>query len=361
MPEKLKDRFFTKESIRLFAETISQYYSEFDQNNFFQLVYDDTWEQLELKAKMRHTTHCLHKCLPTNYIESLVILIKAASKVKGFEAMTFPDYVEVYGMEHWEESLNALGQFTRYYSSEFAIRPFLDKDPDLTMQYMMAWADSDHDNVRRFSSEGCRPRLPWAMLLPKFIVNPKPVLKVLEKLKNDPSEFVRKSVANNLNDISKDHPEVVIEVAERWYGASDRINWIVKHGLRTLLKQGNTRAMRLFGFGDPAKLEVNNLTFNRNDLKIGEKVQFTFELINQEKEVKKIRIEYAVDFVKANGKTSRKVFQIIEKEYSPGKFTLKRNHSFANLTTRKHYPGEHFMTIIVNGVEKAKESIVLNL
>jgi len=357
MPEKLKDLFFTQESLTHFADSINVTYTEFDKKKFLKLIYDDLWDSLELKAKMWHTTKCLHKTLPNDYLEALVILVKAAPTIKGFEAMTLPDYVEKYGMDHWEESLNALGHFTKYASSEFAIRPFLDKKPDLTMHYMLNWAESEHENVRRFASEGCRPRLPWAMILTKFIVNPNPIIEVLEKLKDDESEFVRKSVANNLNDISKDHPEIVMEVCERWYGKSERTNWIVKHACRTLLKQGNTRAMRLFGFGDPEHLEIRNLKMDKTTLKIGESLNFSFELINHEDKECKVRLEYAVDFVKANGKTSGKVFQIIEKEYKSGIHLLKRKHSFANLSTRKHYPGTHSLTIIVNGVMQAEQTL----
>ncbi|MCF8378351.1 MAG: DNA alkylation repair protein [Bacteroidales bacterium] len=360
MPDKLKDMFFTKESIQLFASIILKFYPDFNTKKFQGLIYDENWSTLELKARMRHTTTCLYQCLPKDYIESLVILIKAAPEVKGFEAMTLPDFVEVYGMDHWEESLNALGQFTRYYSSEFAIRPYLDKNPDLAIQYMLSWAESKHDNVRRFASEGCRPRLPWAMILPKFIANPLPVLTVLEKLKNDPSEFVRKSVANNLNDISKDHPDIAIETAERWYGNSPETNWIVKHGLRTLLKQGNIRAMRLFGFGDPAKIQIDDFKLSKEKLTIGEELKFSFELNSKESGAKNIRIEYIVDFVKANGKASQKVFQIIEKEYKPGRHKLERKHSFKNLSTRKHYPGLHKFKLIVNGEPKAEANVLVN-
>ena len=357
MPEKLKNLFFTEDSLNSFAEPIKKNYHKFDDGKFLKLIYDDTWENLELKAKMRHTTKCLHKTLPGDYIEVLTILMKAAPEIKGFEAMTLPDYIELYGMDHWEESLNALGYFTQYSSSEFAIRPFLDKDPELGMFYMSNWAEHMHENVRRFASEGCRPRLPWAMILPKFIVDPQPILEVLEKLKDDPSEFVRKSVANNLNDISKDHPEKVLDICERWYGKSERTNWIVKHACRTLLKQGNTRAMRLFGFGDPEYLEIRNLKMDNTTLKIGDNLNFSFELINHEDKKCKVRLEYAIDFVKANGKHSRKIFQIIEKSYKPGRHVLKRKHSFIDLTTRKHYPGIHKISIIVNGVKRIQKEI----
>lgn len=359
MAEKLKNLFFTHDSIRQLADSIFIFYPAFDKDKFLKLIYDDTWEKLELKAKMRHTTHCLYKCLPENYLEALLVLIKAAPEIKGFEAMTLPDYIELYGMQHWEESLNALGQFTRYASSEFAIRPYLNQNPELVMFYMMTWAESAYENVRRFASEGCRPRLPWAMILPKFIVDPNPVIKVLEKLKDDPSLFVRKSVANNLNDISKDHPELVLDIAERWYGKSARTDWIVKHALRTLLKQGNKRALALFGFGDHYKLMVKNFSFDKKAINKGETLTFSFDMVNAEFKIRLVRIEYAIDFVKASGKSSRKVFQITEKEFTPGTHFITKRHAFIDLSTRKHYSGPHKFSIIVNGEVKGEKSIVL--
>jgi len=355
MAERLKNLFYTKESLLAFAKSIESQHEDFDKSRFFKYIYDDSWDKLELKEKMRHVTNSLYQTLPKDYISALVILVKAAPGIKGFEAMCLPDYVEVYGMGYWEESLNALGHFTRYSSSEFAIRPFLDQDPDITMQYMMSWAKSEHENVRRFASEGCRPLLPWAMALPKFKKDPTKVLQVLELLKDDESEFVRKSVANNLNDISKDNPDIALNIAESWLGSSARTDWIVKHAMRTLLKQGNIRALRLFDFGDPARIEINHLKIENSKIKIGEDLVFSFRMSNQQKNNCKIRLEYAIDYVKANGKTTRKVFQIIEKEYESGEFDFKRKQSFKNMTTRKHYPGIHKVTIVVNGVDKRSQ------
>ncbi|MCB0805201.1 MAG: DNA alkylation repair protein [Bacteroidales bacterium] len=359
MAEKLKDQFFTHYTIDRFADALQKQSKTFSKEQFIRLVFDNKWETLELKARMRHVTVCLRACLPEDYVSALLILVKIAPAVKGFEGMVLPDFVEQYGMDHWEESLNALGHFTRYSSSEFAIRPFLDQNPGLVMHYMLQWADSEHENVRRFASEGCRPRLPWAMLLPKFIVDPKPVLEVLEKLKDDPSLFVGRSVANNLNDISKDHPDLVMDVAVKWYGYSDRTNWVIKHGLRTLLKNGNKRALNLLGVANAEKLDILNLKLSKTSLKIGEAFQFLFELDNRTNKTLKVRLEYIIRFAKAYGKSSEKVFQIAEKEMPPGKTTIKRKHAFADLTTRKHYPGEHTLTVVANGERKAEMRFVL--
>ncbi|RKX19178.1 MAG: DNA alkylation repair protein, partial [Candidatus Zixiibacteriota bacterium] len=256
----------------------------------------------------------------------------------------------------------ALAIFTKYSSSEFAIRPFINKDEKYerrTMAFMKRLAKDKDKNVRRFASEGCRPRLPWAMALPNLKKDPSSIFPILELLKNDESEFVRKSVANNLNDISKDHPNLALKIAKQWFGKSENTNWIVKHACRTLLKAGNSEAMVLFGFGDPKNISVNKLSLDKKKIKIGEKSEFNYILKVGGKKQSKIRLEYAVTFAKANNKFSKKVFKISEKSYDPGEYDLSKKHSFANLSTRKHYAGKHQIAIIVNGVEKAKVSLAL--
>jgi len=359
MADKLKDQFFTNNSIDQLAVAIRKHDPVFDTEKFKQLVFDTQWNKLELKGRMHHIARCLHQCLPQDYVTALVTLVKAAPAVKGFEGMVFPDFVEQFGLDYWEESLNALGHFTKYSSSEFAIRPFIAKNPELVMKYMMIWAENENERVRRFASEGCRPRLPWAMILHPFIIDPAPVLNVLEKLKNDPSEFVRKSVANNLNDISKDNPEIALETAVRWYGYSDRTNWIVKQGLRTLLKKGNTRALTLFGVAESDQFEVQNLAVDKDKLKIGESLHFSFTLYNGGKATLPARLEYVVVYVKSGEKKSEKVFQIATKEIEPGAITFKRTLSLADLTTRKHHPGIHKIIIVVNGTRMAECSFIL--
>ena len=359
MPEQLKNIFFTPESLESLAANIQSVYSEFDKDRFLELVNDEEWESRELKEKMYHTTRSLHATLPSSYAEALSILEQIAPDVHGFEAMCLPDYVEQYGRHDWDLSLPALGHFSRYSSSEFAIRPFLVGDPERVMPYMLKWAEDKNPNLRRFASEGCRPRLPWAMALPAFKIDPSPILPVLEKLKDDESEYVRKSVANNLNDISKDHPELVLDICERWYGQSDNTDWIVKHGCRTMLKAGDPRALLLFGFTDPVNVHIKSLQLDHQIISIGEVVHFSFDLLIDGGEPAKVRLEYVVDFQKARRKRSQKVFQISERIYPPGSHSLSKKHSFQNMSTRTHYPGEHFIAIIVNGVEKAKASIMI--
>ncbi|MBN2413464.1 DNA alkylation repair protein [candidate division KSB1 bacterium] len=353
MAERLKDIFFTETSLNKFADTIKQYYPEFDKKKFLALVFDENWESLELKAKMRHTTLCLHETLPKDFGKALDILKQTAPLTKGFEVMVHHDYVELYGLDNWDLSLPALGYFTQYGSSEFAIRPFLDKEPEKVMAWMNKWAKDKDEKVRRFASEGCRPRLPWAMALPKFKKDPGPILPVLEKLKNDPSEFVRKSVANNLNDISKDHPELVMDWCEKWKGLSENTDWIIKHACRSMLKAGNKRALQLFGHGDPSLLIIKDLKIEKT-VTIGENLLYSFQLIVKGEEKTKVRLEYSINFVKSTGKLSRKIFKITENDYKPGTYSFSKRHSFVDMSTRKHFPGLHYITFYVNGEEKAK-------
>ncbi len=359
MAERLKDQFFTSSSINKLGNTIKKFYPAFNISRFTKLIFDETWESRELKEKMHHTAVCLHETLPKNFKDALEILLKAAPFVKGFEALSLPDYVALYGMDNWDLSLPALLHFTKYSTSEMAVRPFLAKDPERVMAYMSDWAEDENPNVRRFASEGCRPRLPWAMALPEFKKDPGLILPVIEKLKNDESEFVRRSVANNLNDISKDHPELVLNICERWYGHSKNTDWIVKHACRGMLKAKNKRALMLFGFADPAFISLQNLKLDKKMLFIGDDLHFSFELIIKEKKNIKVRLEYVINFVKAKGKLSKKVFKIKEYNYDPGKYMVSRKHSFVDMSTRKHYSGKHQISIVVNGVEKAKALFML--
>lgn len=359
MTEKLKDLFFTTSFVSRLGHAIQRVQPEFDKEQFTGLVQDGTLETRELKGRMRHITRCLHETLPKDYSEALEALIKVAPSFPSFDGMVFSDYVGCYGLDDWELSLPALAFFTKYISAEYAIRPFLAQDPERAMEYLTAWAEDENHDVRRLASEGCRPRLPWGMGLPAFKEDPSPIPPILEKLKDDESEFVRRSVANNLNDISKDHPELVLDICERWYGHNKNTDWIVKRACRGMLKAGNKRALLLFGFADLAHISVKNLRLDRETLSIGEELRFTFELSVDAREACKARLEFAIDYAKPKGRSSRKVFQIKEASFEPGAHTVSKKRSFADQSSRKHHAGEHQISIIVNGAEVAKASFEL--
>lgn len=337
------------------ASSIGQAHPSFPKAVFQQQIFDAHWEQRELKDRMRHIAACLHAQLPLPYVEQLHILKTAIWEGEALLLMCFPDFVEQFGLDHPAESLDALEYFTPFASSEFAVRPFFLRHPEATLERFYEWSEHDNHHVRRLSSEGCRPRLPWAMALPAFKKNPSPIFPILERLKGDPSEYVRRSVANNLNDISKDHPERVLQIGHQWLGQTPETNWIVKHALRTLLKKGNTQAMELFGFIDPKRIEIEHLILSKTTVRIGEALPFEVYLHNKTATPAQIRLEYAIDYLKKAGKHSRKVFMLAEREFPTGKTLLQRQQSFEDRTTRKHYPGLHYLTILVNGVEKVSQ------
>jgi len=357
MAERLKDIFFTKESMGAFADTIKKAYPDFNKKKFLDLIYDGSFKKKEFMEKSRHTTVCLHEILPKPYKKAIDILKTAAPLAKGAEALSLPDYVATYGLDNCELSVPALGHITKHITAELAIRPFLDSDPEKVMAFMTEWAEDKNDNLRRFASEGCRPRLPWAMALPKFKKDPSPILPVLEKLRNDKSENVRRSVANNLNDISKDNPGIVLGVCEKWYGESAETDKIVKHACRTMLKSGDKRALKIFGYSNPSKMKVSNLKLDNKKIKIGDNLNFSFDLTLKRKG--KVRLEYGVFYVKANGKLSKKVFKMTENDYKPGTNSFSKKQFFGDMSTRKHYPGTHEISIIINGEEKEKTSFEL--
>jgi len=354
MADLLKN-MYNKDYLERLATNIKAAHSPFEAEKFVASVMDETWDSLELKGRMRQITVNLHKFLPQDYPTAIGIITEAIKSytnwLDGF-CLYFPDYVELYGQDqhHWEISMTALAFFTQYASGEFAVRPFIINHEEKMMAQMRAWSKSENPHVRRLSCEGCRPALPWAQALPKFKKDPTPVIPILETLKADPDLYVRKSVANNLNDISKTHPQLVVEIAQKWYGKNPDTDWIVKHACRTLLKKANRDALKIFGFGDGAWIDVAGFAINKTTVKIGDEFEFSFEICTND--ATKIRLEYAIDFAKAKGKQSRKVFQISEQDFAPGKKAYVKTHSFADLSTRKHYAGAHAITLIVNGAER---------
>ena len=353
---QLKD-IYTKDFLLEFSKKVHSVYGAFHTADFIAAVMDETWDKLALKARTRRISEKLGVFLPNRYEAALDILFEIADDCVGFPYLFFPDFVAVHGQaeEHWELSMRALENFTQKSSSEFAIRPFLLRDPERIMNRMTEWAKHPNEHVRRLASEGCRPRLPWGEALPMFKKNPTLVLFVLEQLKEDSSLYVRKSVANNLNDISKDNPDVVLEIARRWAGENPLTDWIIRHGCRTLIKNANPKAMELFGYAmEPILTTHASISTQTTELTIGESCEFQYEVDIRHGESVYIRIEYGIDFVKAKGQTSRKSFLLSNKTVSGGTYlTGTRIHNWSDLTTRRHYPGDHRIVLLVNGQEVA--------
>lgn len=364
MSSLIKDRYHY-ESIHKVALDIKSVYKEFQVDEFMESTVDASWNSLEMKDRIIKISKTLGEYLPKNYNEAINIIDKVVMNYGDWLdsfAGFFPTFVDIYGqnIEDWDISMGALERYTLYASSEFAVRVFIIKDEKRMMKQMLKWSTSDNGLVRRLSCEGCRPALPWGQALTSFKKDPTSILPILENLKEDASIHVRKSVANNVNDISKTHPSLVIAIAKEWYGKSKETDWIVKHGCRTLLKRGNRDALAFFGYDNAIAITVENFALSKASICIGEDISFSFVIST--KQAAKVRLEYGIDYVKANGKRNRKIFKISEMSLNDNEqkqYTKKR--SFADLSTRKHYAGVHSIALIVNGMEQALQDFELHI
>ncbi len=363
MPDALKDTQYDTTFFESLIAAIQTAYPAFDAAAFRARVFDPTWDDLALKARMRHTTQALRATLPGDYRAALGILREAARHMPfgHFGAMTLPDFVEQYGLEDWEASLPALEQFTQLISSEFAVRPFILQDPPRMMAQMLDWAGHPSEHVRRLASEGCRPRLPWGMALPIFQADPAPILPILERLKQDPSEYVRRSVANNLNDIAKDNPQVVLDVLRGW-GSIDtpEMAALIKHALRTLVKQGHPDALALLGYAHGAAVTLRNLRVEPAVVPAEGEITFSFDVVAEGDAPQNLMIDYILHLKRANGGQTPKVFKLAQRTLQPGEVaSLTRRFSFQPVTTRRYYPGEHGLEIQINGVAFGRVDFVV--
>lgn len=351
MPEPVKNMYNEQFFARLTA-SISRVYPAFDTGAFMAGIHDDHWDTREFKERMRHITLTLHCTLPNDYRTAIDILCRASyGTPDGLLGITLCDFVELYGLDDWVASLPALEQLTQLASAEFAVRPFIVKDQDRMMAQMLKWAHHEKDSVRRLASEGSRPRLPWGIALAAFKADPTPILPILEQLKCDESESVRRSVANNLNDIAKDNPQITLEVLRRWQvHDTPEMQALTRHALRTLIKQGNPDALALLGYRNGADVEVKNLTVSPAVIPMGNKVMFSFEVESLSDEPQDLVIDYVMYFPRANGKQSPKVFKLSQRTLKPGEtIKISRQYDFKPITTRRYYPGEHAIQLQING------------
>lgn len=361
MADALKD-IYSKKFITLFAQYCNEVIPSFDPLVFGRFVFNKEWESKALKQRMSHIASALHEQLDADYRKSIKQLLQIIDHLKskniqsGFEYMFFPDFVEQYGQQYPDQSLNAIEKITAFSSCEFAIRPFIKNNPEKVMKQMLKWSMHKNLHVRRLSSEGCRPRLPWAMALQDLKKDPAPILPILENLKADPSEYVRRSVANNLNDIAKDHPAVVSSIVKKWQGFSKETDWIVRHGSRTLLKKADAEIYSLFGLSGTHTATIQNFKIKPKNVSLGGVLHFSFELYNGAPTPSKLRIDFAIYYMKSSGSQSRKLFRISENMYQPDQlYSFNKKISFSDLTTRKHYAGKHAIAIVVNGNEMVTE------
>ena len=356
-PKQFKD-YFDKKLVARLAGLIENVHPTFKSKAFVKRVTEQLLP-LELKARVALIAENLRAFLPEDYKEALAILMQTLGpeepnrdnkSIYGLQLMPIEHFVGTYGLDDFGSSMSALYEITRRSSSEFAIRPFLIRYEKEVLAQLTKWVDDPNEDVRRWVSEGTRPRLPWAMKLPSFIDDPKPTLRLLEKLKDDPSEYVRRSVANHLNDITKDNPDLAVAVLDKWAKrASKERMWIIRHALRSLIKQGHPKALAILGFGPP-KVKLVKFDVQTPVVKFGEALLFQFELESDIKKSQNLVIDYVIHFKKANGSISPKVFKLNTRTLDGGDaLMVDRKHAIRPITTRKYYGGTHRVEVQVNG------------
>jgi len=322
----------------------------------FQKNTSDTGK-LELKERVKLLTHGLKCELPENYSEAIPIIQKVLAKktLSGFELWPVSEYIGQFGTKHFKESFEAMYLLTQQFTSEFAIRPFLLKDHAQVLKILKKYTKDKNVHVRRWVSEGSRPILPWDGKLAAFILNPELTLDLLEALKYDDELYVRKSVANHLNDITKNHPEVVIRLLSRWSkeapeNQKNKIEWITRHALRVLIKKGHPGALGLMGVGKKVEIKFHRLKLNAKKFNLGNTLEFEIVLSSRAKKKQKIIVDYLIHFQKANGKTTPKVFKFKTLELDPGeKLILTKKHKLKKISTMTFYKGLHGISIQING------------
>ncbi|MGQ0826899.1 MAG: DNA alkylation repair protein [Bacteroidota bacterium] len=347
--EPLKEMFNKKYYDQLALE-FSKADKNFHPDKFLKEVTSEL-DQLSLNQRLRNTSMVLKQYLPADYKRSMELLFKVVPNLKtGYTSLVFPDFVGLFGHNDFHLSMEALKYFTQYGSSEFAIREFLKRDFSKTIQVMNKWAEDKNFHVRRLASEGSRPRLPWSFKLDEVIKDPKATRSILEKLKSDEELYVRKSVANHLNDISKENTDYMLNLINTWDKTNPYTAWIIKHASRTLIKKGHAGSLAVFDFEKNAKVHLENFKLKRAKIKLGEVLEFSFDLISEKAKSQKLVIDYVIHYAKKSGGQTPKVFKLKELNLKPKQCVhITKKQILKNFTTRKHYAGKHEVEIMVNG------------
>lgn len=363
MPEPFKNAF-NPQMINLMGTHFQRVAPNFDKQHFVEHATSGL-EELELKQRASHIRRALEKTLPSDFTKACTVMINALHPasdtdlsgttmdedgIRGWAIMPMAEYVSEHGQGDFETSLETLKELTKRFTAEFAIRTFFISNTPHTLAHVQIWARDENHHVRRLASEGSRPRLPWALRLPEFVADPTPIVAILETLKDDPEEYVRRSVANNLNDIAKDHPDLVADIAHRWLkNASPARKKLVKHACRTLIKQGHTKTLEAFGYSEPV-LSVGEITLKNASIELGSHLEFEVSITSDASSTQPLVIDYVIHHQKANGTTSPKVFKWKTLDLPTGKsMTLSKKHVFKPITTRVYYAGRHQVEIQING------------
>ncbi len=318
------------------------------------------FEALELMARADHLADAMNRHLPADFTVAGEVVLKSLGPIltgtsehgmAPFLYLPHVLFVAKFGLEHFDLSMRLQHALTQRFTAEFSIRAFIEQDQARTLRQLAHWARDPSEHVRRLVSEGTRPRLPWASRLRAFQRDPGPVLELLELLKDDPSLYVRRSVANNLNDIGKDHPDRLIETSGKWLvDASAQRRWIVEHALRSAIKRGDRGALTLLGYAHTSQLLVHDISITPQTAVVGDNLTIACILHNPLRRPQTALIDLVVHYVKAHGASRAKVFKLKRIELGAGESVrLGKRLSLAQLTTRRHHAGEHHVDLLING------------
>ena len=360
MAEQLKS-FFSPPLVRRLAAELVRVHPTFPVNPFVKDACAGL-DQLELLDRGRHISRMLAKHLSPSYEEALEVLLQslgpehASDELIGagmaqFFYLPHTIFVAERGLDHFEASMLAQYELTKRFSAESSIRPFIARDPERTLDRLHTWARDANPHVRRLVSEGTRLRLPWAQRVQWLDEHPERVLALLEMLKDDAASLVRRSVANNLNDLGKVHPRLLMQTCETWLDdASRERRALVEHALRSAVKRGVPDALRLLGYGQKAALAVENVRIVPRRVTIGGRTSITFVLRSRSRAAQDVLVDLAVHFMKVSGRATPKVFKLKRLALpARGEIELSTSVSLGVHTTRKPQPGRHAVDVIVNG------------
>ncbi|MBB3589947.1 3-methyladenine DNA glycosylase AlkC [Rhizobium sp. BK529] len=365
MPEPLKN-LLHEGLVGDMADLIAGNAPSFDKERFARLATDGL-AALELMERSALIRDALFTILPKDFPEAAAILkaslpTSGRAGLSGWMLLPVNQFIAARGLEHFDIALELLKALTPHFTAEFGIRQFIHKDQQRALTTIARWVEDRNHHVRRLASEGTRPRLPWAMRLPQLIKDPSPILPILTALMDDPEDYVRRSVANSLNDIAKDHPDLVAAfIADHIEAASAERRWLLKHASRTLLKKGHAQALANFGFGAASALKCELRLLNPSVL-FGEGLDFEIRVRNAGRAAQSLMIDYAIYHMKADGTLSPKVFKWKTVTLAAGEdHVVQRRHAMRPITTRRYYPGEHRVVILINGAETASGAFVLSM
>ncbi len=365
----------SEDVVRLLAFHLGSSLDGFDAARFIASVVPQL-EPLELKERVQMIADHMLNVLPANAVDRNTTLVgmlhpdklTSASKdsdgdgMCGWGVWPLTDVIGRTGLDAFDHSMEALREITMRGTSEFDVRPFIASDPDRALQIMQAWAQDENEHVRRLATEGSRPRLPWGRRLHALVKDPRKTLPILATLRDDPSEYVRRSVANHLNDIAKDHPDLVADVAAEWMkNASKDREKLIRHACRSLIKQGHSRTLAVFGVLPP-QITAPQIKITTPIVKMGEALEFQVTCLSQAKRPQKLIIDYVIHHRKANGTLVPKVFKWRQVTLQTGEeLGAIRSHPIRPITTRKYYAGAHAVSLRINGQDFGNEPFDLRV